>query len=166
MKLITIPDQRLHTVCAEIPDDEFGKDLFQKCHKLGTLMMMLRGLGLAACQVGWMQRVIATRAGDKFIVLCNPKITFRVGRKRIVEHCLSIPGRECEVYRPTRVTIEGQFPLDGGAFKVQATGYDAAIWCHEVGHLDGLLMTDLAHRSRAIKKLDMGGQALPSAALA
>lgn len=166
MKLIIVPDRRLHTVCQEIEEHEYGKDLFQKCHKLGTLLLMLRGLGLSACQVGWMQRVVVTRVDKKFIALCNPKITFRSGRKRVVERCLSIPERECEVYRPTRVTVTGTFPLDGEPFKVHATGYDAAIWCHEIGHLDGLLMTDLAKRSRSIEKLDMRGEAMPSAALA
>lgn len=106
------------------------------------------GVGLAANQVGALQRVITLHLpGDESaIVLINPEIRDTEGEREIVEGCLSFPGYEGMVKRA--VTVKARW-LDENGSKMKITTEElfAQALEHEVDHLNGILYVDhlLAH---------------------
>ncbi|MDQ3590064.1 MAG: peptide deformylase, partial [Actinomycetota bacterium] len=62
-----------------------------------------------------------------------------------LEGCLSIPGIQVEVERPTAVTVSGQ-DASGSPLRLEASGLLARVLQHEVDHLDGVLILDRTDR--------------------
>ncbi len=113
---------------------------------LRETMRAYHGVGLAANQVGVLQRVLVvdvpldeeTRAQ---YALINPVLDQRSGTGSGEEGCLSIPGIYEEVRRAQRVRVRA---LDehGRPLELFAEGYLARAFQHEVDHLDGVLFVD------------------------
>lgn len=103
------------------------------------------GVGLAANQVGVLERIIVVDPGDGFMAMVNPEILHAEGVDVDVEGCLSIPGVTGYVERAAAIRVRA---LDerGRPFEMEATGYLARIIQHEVDHLDGVLFIDRATR--------------------
>ena len=109
-------------------------------------MHAYHGVGLAANQIGVLQRVLVvdipvdedTRVR---VALVNPELDQRVGAESGEEGCLSIPGLYEEVRRAQRVRVRG---LDehGQPVEFVAEGYLARALQHELDHLDGVLFVD------------------------
>lgn len=101
------------------------------------------GVGLAAPQVGVSLQVIVWDVGDGVGALVNPKIIRQSGEQYGPEGCLSIPGLQGDVSRPSRVTVRG---LDRTGKEVRISGEDlmARCLCHEIDHLQGVLFIDHA----------------------
>ncbi|MFP3975884.1 MAG: peptide deformylase, partial [Dehalococcoidia bacterium] len=57
------------------------------------------------------------------------------------EGCLSLPGIQKEIKRPKVVKAVG-LDLDGRSISVKGPDLLAAVLCHEIDHLDGILITD------------------------
>jgi len=109
--------------------------------RMVELMVEAMGLGLAANQVGRLERLIVlspTGEPDKAQVYLNPRIIERSGRVTDAEGCLSVPGVRAKVTRAERVVVAAR-RLDGEQVTLEATGYTARAWQHEIDHLDGLL---------------------------
>jgi peptide deformylase len=110
------------------------------------------GVGLAANQVGALQRVITLHLpGDEdAIVLINPEIRDTEGEREIIEGCLSFPGYEGMVKRS--ITVKARW-LDENGSKMKITTEElfAQALEHEVDHLNGILYIDhlLAHEKLA-----------------
>ncbi|MGN0271358.1 MAG: peptide deformylase, partial [Lachnospiraceae bacterium] len=58
------------------------------------------GVGLAACQVGILKRLVVIDVGEGPIVLINPEIIETDGEQVGDEGCLSLPGKAGLVTRP------------------------------------------------------------------
>ncbi|HCI85891.1 MAG TPA: peptide deformylase [Dehalococcoidia bacterium] len=101
------------------------------------------GVGLAANQVGALQRVITLHMpGDEdAIILINPEIRETFGEREVLEGCLSFPGYEGMVKRS--VTVKARW-LDENGSKMKVTKEDlfAQALEHEVDHLNGILYVD------------------------
>ncbi len=104
------------------------------------------GVGLAAPQVGVALRVFVVdislgrdRSGP--IVMINPTFVTRDGMQLEEEGCLSLPGFEATVVRPTRVVVKG-LDRDGTERQHEGTGLLARAFQHEMDHLDGTLFID------------------------
>jgi len=113
------------------------------------------GAGLAAPQVGALQRVVVmevpVRDEDKdeqaeprtrLYVLVNPEIT-ELSEEIICadEGCLSVPGYVGEVERAAQVTVR-YLNRAGRKMRLTGNGFLARVIQHEVDHLDGVLYTD------------------------
>lgn len=139
-------------------------------------MHAYNGVGLAANQVGVLQRVLVvdipvdegTRAR---YALINPELDQRTGAESGEEGCLSIPGLYEEVRRAQRVRVRG---LDehGRPLEFVAEGYLARALQHEVDHLDGVLFVDrlsllkrrfLREQLEAIARGELPGDSRPPA---
>ena len=101
----------------------------------------IRGIGLAAPQVGILKRVVVIHIDDKIIELINPVIVNTSGTQEGVEGCLSYPGKYGITKRPQSVTVTA---LNRKGKKITKTGDDllARAFCHEIDHLNGKLFTD------------------------
>jgi peptide deformylase len=111
------------------------------------------GIGLAAPQVGVMQRIFVVdlslgRDAAGLITFVNPEFVTREGMQIEEEGCLSVPGFNATVVRPSRAVVRG---LDrrGQPLEIDGSGLLARAFQHEMDHLDGTLFVD---RLRGIKR--------------
>jgi peptide deformylase len=126
------------------PVERFDGALQASAERLTELLGDALGAGLAATQLGVMQRVFVYRGEPDapIEVLVNPTLEW-TGEERIVgeEGCLSIPGVWVEVERAAEVRMRG-FDPRGRERTVEAEGMEARVLQHELDHLDGVLMLD------------------------
>lgn len=108
-----------------------------------TMYHTQNGGGLAACQVGVLRRVIVADMGDGLLQLVNPRITSATGEQLVVEGCLSYPGRWAHVQRPQTVRVEA-LNETGAPVSIVAADALAKCLCHEIDHLDGIVLADRA----------------------
>jgi peptide deformylase len=144
------PDPILRKKCRVVRrvDDkvrELARDMIETMDAAG-------GVGLAANQVGALQRVVTLHLpGDEdAIVLVNPEVRETEGEREIIEGCLSFPGYEGMVKRS--VTVKARWLDENGSkMKVTAEELFAQAIEHEVDHLNGILYVDhlLAHEKLA-----------------
>ena len=115
---------------------------------LRETMHAYQGVGLAATQVGVLQRALVvdvpldeeglTRAA---YALVNPVIAARDATQSAEEGCLSIPGIFGDVTRALRIRVNYQ-DEQGSPRTLDAEGYLARAIQHEIDHLDGVLFVD------------------------
>jgi peptide deformylase len=104
-------------------------------------MYAARGIGLAAPQVGRLERVAVVDVdGDRY-ALVNPEVVLREGAARGEEGCLSIPEIYGEVERAARAVVRA-VGRDGAPFEVDASDLLARCLQHEIDHLHGKLFID------------------------
>jgi peptide deformylase len=111
------------------------------------------GVGLAAPQVGVGVRIFVCdisvgRNPADLLTFVNPAFVERDGMQLEEEGCLSVPGFNATVARPSRAIIKG-LNRDGEEHMVEATGLLARCFQHEMDHLDGTLFVD---RLRGLQK--------------
>ncbi len=114
------PDAVLRMRANEV--EQFDDDLARLADKMAHLMRDAHGVGLAATQVGVLQRLFVFQARDEEDVtaIVNPEITKRsIGVAVADEGCLSLQGVLVPVERALDVTVEGQ-DLDGRAASARA----------------------------------------------
>lgn len=104
------------------------------------------GVGLAAPQVGVLRRIVVIEVTPgEVLELINPKILAQSGEMTGLEGCLSVPGKQGVVKRPSFVRVEA---LDRNCVMQTYEGTEllARCLCHEIDHLDGILYTDKAEK--------------------
>jgi peptide deformylase len=144
-------ERPLHETAVEVTT--FDESLQQLIEDMIETMYAAPGVGLAATQVGVLQRVfvidlsLGRNAGD-LIVMVNPSFVSRDGTQLEEEGCLSAPGFNATVVRPRQVVVKG---LDRRGEEQTIEGRDllARAFQHEMDHLDGVVFID---RLRGIKR--------------
>jgi len=126
--------------------EDFGRDLTRLVADMWETMYHAEGVGLAAPQIGILQRIIVVDVredGDmQRMALVNPVIVDSgVKKEKGPEGCLSIPGLEELVERSLTVLVEGFNPF-GEPLMLEASGLFARALQHEIDHLDGILFLD------------------------
>ena len=111
------------------------------------------GIGLAAPQIGVALRVFVVdlsvgRNPADLIVMINPEFVERDGMQLEEEGCLSIPGFNATVVRPSRAVVTGMDRQER-PLTIEGTGLLARAFQHEMDHLDGTVFVD---RLRGIKR--------------
>ena len=101
------------------------------------------GVGLAANQVGVLQRVIVLHMPNEEEprVLVNPELVRHEGERDVEEGCLSIPGYRGMVKRSQGVRAKG-LNRRGKLVRINAEGLMAQALEHEIDHLNGTLYID------------------------
>ena len=157
-EILILPDPRLRLICDPVKtiDAETRKlveDMFET-------MYAAPGIGLAAIQVGVLQRVVTLDLAKKDEppqpqVFINPEITWQSEEKGVYEEgCLSIPEYYEEVERPARVKVK-YLDFEGKPYEIEADGLLATCLQHEIDHLNGVLFIDhisKLKRDRVTKK--------------
>lgn len=114
----------------------------------------VRGIGLAANQVGLLQRIIlitlnvGTSKKQKVVTLINPQI-LEISDQTICleEGCLSLPDQFEKVSRPTKVKVRWQ-NRNGNWCERRLEKWDARVFLHEYDHLEGKLFVDYGKTSK------------------
>ena len=128
------------------PVREFDEALQRLTEDMLETMRDREGVGLAANQVGRLRRVLVAALEDEEYAVVNPRIEGSAEETEVgSEGCLSIPGIQVEVERPTAVTVSGQDP-SGNPIRLEAEGLLARIIQHEIDHLNGVLILDRTDR--------------------
>jgi peptide deformylase len=105
-------------------------------------MYAAKGIGLAAPQVGRLERVAVIDVGEnKPFAIINPEIVLAEGTAKGEEGCLSIPEVYGDVERAGHVIVRA-IDRDGEQFEVDATELLARCLQHEIDHLHGKLFID------------------------
>lgn len=101
------------------------------------------GVGLAAPQVGILQRIFVIDVYDDYGVriFINPEILEISGSQLGEEGCLSVPGETADVKRPNYVKVKA-LNEKGEEFVLEATELLARAILHENDHLNGTLFID------------------------
>jgi peptide deformylase len=153
------PDPALRLRANDV--ERFDDALVRLAERMTELMHDARGVGLAATQVGVLQRlfVFQPEADDEPRAVVNPRISLRSDDVEVAdEGCLSLQGVLVPVERSLTVTLEGQ-DLQGGPLRLELAEMPARIVQHELDHLDGVLIverTDSESRREALATLRRG----------
>lgn len=100
------------------------------------------GVGLAAPQVGVLERIFVWEVDDEHGAVINPRIvSSSADTAEEEEGCLSLPGLYYPVERPAAVVVEGT-DRHGQPVKLDASELLARVCQHEIDHLDGVLFVD------------------------
>jgi peptide deformylase len=139
---------------------EFDRSLRKLAKRMIRTMHDAPGVGLAAPQVGVLQRLFVYDVDDDPRVLVNPVLDeFSDETEAVDEGCLSVPGVTMPVERSVSVRVRGQDEY-GEPVDFRAEGFEARVIQHETDHLDGVLIVDRTTRSaraaalRALRERD------------
>ncbi|HHH89430.1 MAG TPA: peptide deformylase [Aliiroseovarius sp.] len=147
LEIIKYPDPRLKEVSQEVTDfdgelRDFIADLEQ------TMRAGPGGVGIAAPQVGRLQRIVIVDVSSKpkikqhgRLVLINPEILEWEGMAKGREGCMSVPDFTGNVIRAKNIRLRAQ-DEQGEFHEYDMEGFEARAVQHEIDHLDGLLFLD------------------------
>ncbi|RKD27837.1 peptide deformylase [Caminicella sporogenes DSM 14501] len=121
--------------------DKIDDKIKELIDDMAETMYNADGVGLAAPQVGILKRVIVIDIGGGLIELINPEILSEKGKQIDIEGCLSVPNVTGKVERPERVKVKG-LDRNGEEVIIEAKGFLARAFCHEIDHLNGILFVD------------------------
>jgi len=164
LRVLTYGDEKLHS--RSEPIDGLTPDLVRLIGEMADTMYAANGVGLAAVQVGVAKRLFVldvdqvAENGQKknprrLRVFINPEIAWTSEEDSpYVEGCLSVPGVEAEVYRPTRIRVRYRDER-GEEREEEADGLLARVIQHETDHVDGVLFVD---RLGFAKRQGLAGQ--------
>ena len=125
------------------PVEDFDDDLRKLADRMKELMVDANGIGLAATQVGVLQRLFVFQISeDETVALANPEIVERSEDSTVEdEGCLSIQGVVLPVERPTTIAIQGR-DEHGAEVRYELEEPYSRVAQHETDHLDGVLILD------------------------
>ena len=104
-------------------------------------MYAAKGIGLAAPQVGRLERVAVVDVDGARFTLVNPEIVHSEGSTKGEEGCLSIPDIYADVERFGTVRVRA-LDLNGEPFEIDGTELLGRCFQHELVHLHGRLFHD------------------------
>ena len=148
MKVTTV---NLKNYCSEVAE---GESVLKLVASMLLACEKNQGMGLAANQLGVMQRIIVVNYSGFTQALINPVIIKQWGGMSVMqEGCLSFPTREATVFRHRNITIVG-FDVLWKPVKYKWRGVLARCAQHEMDHLDGITMFD--RQVKAMNRISNG----------
>jgi len=118
--------------------------------KMSKIMYSRKGIGLAAPQVGTLDRVIIADIGEGLISMINPEILTGFGEDYLEEGCLSLPETTVNVKRQQSVFVR-YLDKNEKEKETEIVGLTARVVQHEIDHLNGVLIIDYAPISDRLK---------------
>ena len=163
-EVLSAPAPSLKTKSSAV--DGVDDDVRAQMKKMLQTMYHDNGIGLAANQVGLLNRVIVMDLdwrkaedgveGGSPIFMANPEIIYESEEiSAMDEGCISVPGHYAEVERPAIVRVK-YLDFDGKEQEMEAEGLLSHCVQHEIDHLDGKLFVDhlsSLKRNMILKKL-------------
>ena len=136
LPIIVLPNPVLRGKANKIKKSDKG--IKQLVENLIDTMRDAKGVGLAANQIGILQRIAVIQLPDeeKVTVLINPELIEKQGERQIEEGCLSLPGYQGLVNRSEKVSVKAM-DLNWKKQIIHAEGLMAQALEHEIDHLNG-----------------------------
>ena len=141
-KIVTYPHKALTKPTK--PVTRLSKDVLRLLDEMHDVMVARDGIGLAANQLGVSQSIAIVELDEEsgLFEMINPKIIRHSKKTEIdVEGCLSFPDTYGTVERYTDITVQ-YVDREGYEVEVDASGYLARVFQHEIEHLSGKIFTD------------------------
>ena len=158
LKILIFPDPKLRKVAKKI--SKFDKSLEMLSKNMLKTMYEAEGIGLAATQVDIHIRLVVMDLSEERNeprVFVNPEYTILDKSPFTYEEgCLSIPGFNEEISRPSKILLKWQ-DLQGNFHEEKPDGIFTVCAQHEIDHLDGKLFVDYLSpikRDRIRKKVE------------
>ena len=158
LKILIFPDPKLRKVAKKI--EKFDKSLEILSQDMLNTMYEAEGIGLAATQIDIHIRLVVMDLSEERNeprVFVNPEYTILDKSPFTYEEgCLSIPGFNEEISRPSKILLKWQ-DLQGNFHEDKPDGIFTVCAQHEIDHLDGKLFVDYLSpikRDRIRKKLE------------
>ena len=158
LKILIFPDPKLRKVAKKI--EKFDKSLEKLSQDMLKTMYEAEGIGLAATQIDIHIRLVVMDLSEERNeprVFVNPEYTILDKSPFTYEEgCLSIPGFNEEISRPSKILLKWQ-DLQGNFHEDKPDGIFTVCAQHEIDHLDGKLFVDYLSpikRDRIRKKLE------------
>ena len=146
-KILIWPDNKLEEISQKVDINEDHSLLIQD---LIDTMQSVKGIGLAAPQIGILSRIIvidesASDDHSEPLVMLNPEIVDGISDIVSQESCLSLPGLVMNIMR-AGISIVKYHDQSGKSVELTATGMLSIAIQHEIDHLDGELIIDRMNR--------------------
>lgn len=169
LEILKYPDPILKSV--SLPVRKVTPEIRRLIEDMLETMYAAPGVGLAAPQVGVLQRIIVMdvdheKPKTRVYKLINPQIHRAEGEIVWEEGCLSVIDFTAEVKRAARVEVVAIDEREKEV-RIEAEGLLAVALQHEIDHLDGKLFIDRISRlkrelyTRRLKKM-LGSGTVPS----
>jgi peptide deformylase len=130
------------------PVTKITDDIIQLIMDMFETMRKANGIGLAANQVGILQRIIVIDVSEvegcemiKPVAFINPEVIADKERIIMEEGCLSVPDVRDEVERAETISLRYR-DTNFKVIETELTGMFARVVLHEIDHLDGILFVD------------------------
>ena len=150
LEILKYPDKRLRTVAKPVMN--FNSEIKKQVKDMFETMYDAPGIGLAATQVNFHQRLIVIDISDECnqpLCLINPEIIEKNGEIEWEEGCLSVPNYYESVKRANEIKVSTLNEL-GQSVEIDANEMLAVCIQHEMDHLNGILFVD--HLSKLKQK--------------
>ena len=150
LNILKYPDKRLRTIAK--PVVSVDETIKQQVKDMFETMYEAPGIGLAATQVNFHQRIIVIDISDQCnepICLINPEIIEKSGEIQWEEGCLSVPDYYENIIRANDIKVQA-LNQHGKTFELEASEMLSVCIQHEIDHLDGILFVD--HLSKLKQK--------------
>ena len=150
LDILKYPDKRLRTIAK--PVVSVDETIRQQVKDMFETMYEAPGIGLAATQVNFHQRIIVIDVSDQCnepICLINPEIIEKSGEIQWEEGCLSVPDYYENVIRANDIKVQA-LNQHGETFELEASEMLSVCIQHEIDHLNGILFVD--HLSKLKQK--------------
>ena len=157
--ILTEPNQLLREISQ--PVDQVGENEQKLMDDMTETMYAANGIGLAAIQIGFPQRIIVMdiskdKKNKNPMYFVNPIILNKATEQSTYEEgCLSVPNQFAEIDRPNKCEVE-YLDYNGEKKLLKAEGLLATCIQHEIDHLEGILFIDYLSKlkkSMIVKKL-------------
>lgn len=143
LAIVKYPDPRLRQYQTDVDPLEVRdriEEMKRRAQEHGSLV------GIAANQMGWKGRytVIENQQTGEWFHLINPIIVWRSDMHAVeIEGCGSLPGIKVPVFRPVSIDVKAIMDdSDENYVTKRFHDFQARIICHEIDHLNGVLLTD------------------------
>ncbi len=146
-------DPVLREKCPEV--EKVDRDVEKLVQDLADSLPKPGGAGLSANQIGILKRVFVFEREGEVIPCINPRIlSLSEELEEEMEGCLSLPGAMVPVSRHAKLILE-YLDLEGRKRTVEAEGWLARVFQHEIDHLDGKLILDRTDRESRVQALQI-----------
>tara|TARA_R100001377_G_C3170887_1_gene103047 strand:- start:423 stop:1001 length:579 start_codon:yes stop_codon:yes gene_type:complete len=152
--MIITDKNKLKQKCNEVTDYENAEKI--SAELLNELTKSKSGIGLAANQIGYDERICVVNVKEP-IVLINPKIIDKSKETFVFpEGCLSFPNKKIKTTRHVSISVECDNIDSTLFFTADSKKIEDALECaciqHEIDHLDGITMFDRQIKGITIKR--------------
>ena len=151
--ILVLPNPVLRRKANKVKKSDKG--IKQLVENMIDTMRDANGVGLAANQIGSLQRIAVIQLPDeeKVTVLINPELIEKQGQREIEEGCLSLPGYQGLVTRSETVSVKAM-DLNWKKQIINADGLMAQALEHEIDHLNGNVYVERLVSKNKIWKIE------------